>query len=434
MGDIILITIDSLRRDHTSCYGYNRETTPNIDALADDSALFENAFSHAGSTRHSFPSILTSTYAPMYGGSNSIDNRLLISELLDDIGYATAGFHSNPFLNYGYSDGFDRFVDPKDNPSKFSKLRQFVQRRLSHEGVPYRAIKYVYKNVEKAVGGEVGSAYVNAEDITDIAIDWIDDTDSEDRFLWVHYMDPHHPYVPPGDFQDYFLDTRISERESLRMRKKMLDNPAEVTQNELDKLKSLYDAETRYTDHHVGRLLDHLDSDGDISLVTVTSDHGEEFREHGRFSHGTWYEECISVPLIVNRKGQSGKQRADLTGLIDLPPTIAGAAEAEIPEEYLGSDLINREAQRDYLLGGWKGNNEEIMFCRTGDTKGVVRNGERLLFDVEQGSDKQVDTEFPSEIEEGLSIFSSYMDGPVSHQDEIDDSAQNRLKNLGYLE
>src|SRR6056297_1266624 len=122
--NLALVTVDSLRADHVGCYGYERETTPNIDDVASRSHVFTEAIAHACATRPSFPSLLTSTHGMLYGGFDHLsDEQVPLSVPLSERGYATGGFHSNPFLSaeFGYSRGFDAFNDSEDDPSAVSK-------------------------------------------------------------------------------------------------------------------------------------------------------------------------------------------------------------------------------------------------------------------------------------------------------------------------
>ncbi|ELZ19137.1 sulfatase [Haloterrigena salina JCM 13891] len=137
----------------------------------------------------------------MYGGYERIsEDRTLISEAFDDAGYRTAGFHSNLYLSadFGYDRGFDEFYDSKTDPSATARLRQFVKDQLDSDGILYQTLARAFETAEETAGINVGSAYVSADEITDRALEWAESVATDGpRFLWVHYMDVHHPYVPP---------------------------------------------------------------------------------------------------------------------------------------------------------------------------------------------------------------------------------------------
>jgi len=131
----------------------------------------------------------------------------------------------------------------------------------------------------------------------------IREQDNGDNFLWIHYMDVHHPYVPPPEHQLPFREEPISERRAIKLRRKLIEYPDTVTDAELSDLIDLYDAEIRYTDAQIDRLLSAINDNWDRSetLVAVTADHGEEFYDHGGVSHSaTFYDEVIHVPLVVD--------------------------------------------------------------------------------------------------------------------------------------
>jgi arylsulfatase A-like enzyme len=334
MSNIVLVTVDSLRADHLGAYGYDRDTSPVIDDMADGGLSFD-AYANSHWTRASFPSIITSTYPLEYGGFEYLsDSRVTVGEAMQAAGHRTAAFHSNLWLSrdYNYDRGFDHFYDSKSEPSLLSRLRTFVKLRLDEDGVVYRALQWLYDTTEEKAGVDVGQTYRDAETITDRAIEWLDGVDGEDDvFLWVHYMDVHHPYVPHERAADELgLDLDLSEREAVKLRRKMLEDPDDLTDGEFQQLVDLYDAEIRYTDRHVGRLRDAVGLD-DTAFV-VTGDHGEEFGDHGGFSHNpSFYDEVLHVPFVVDGAGrvdataETGFQSEELE-LLDTAPTVCDLA------------------------------------------------------------------------------------------------------------
>jgi arylsulfatase A-like enzyme len=197
----------------------------------------------------------------MYGGFEQIQSdRTLVSEPLSAAGYRTAGFHSNPYLSadFGYDKGWDQFFEGSETESLLARLRGYARDRLDDDGLIYKTLKKLYDGTERQTGIEVGSMYVTADDLTDQAIAWSNEvTDSDDsRFLWIHYMDVHHPYVPPTEHQLAFRDEPISDRRSIKLRRKMLEQPADVTDTELADIIDLYDAEIRFVDSEISRLVE----------------------------------------------------------------------------------------------------------------------------------------------------------------------------------
>lgn len=455
MSNVLLVTIDSLRADHVGHLGYDRNTTPNIDDLAASGTYCTNAFAHACSTRPSFPSILTSAYALMYGGYERVSSdQTLVSEVFEDAGYRTAGFHSNLYLSkdFGYDRGFGTFYDSKTDPSPTAKIRQKVKDWLDEDGLAYGTLARAFEIAERQAGANIGSAYVSAADVTDMAIDWISSRDGDDpSFLWVHYMDVHHPYVPPAEHQMAFRDEPIEEREAIKLRRKMIEEPDAITDDELAKLIDLYDAEIRYADAEIGRLVAAaVDTWGEDTATLVTSDHGEEFREHGGFSHhATFYDEVIHVPFVLNRTDEKEANRRcdELVGLLDVSPTLVDAAGLEVPTNWYGKSLLEMlDGQgwpRDEIIGDWKNTDTgEERFCvRSHDWKYIVTDEREYLYSL---------ADDPNETENVLSshpdVAASMQDVLAEHRREVEDTRldlgavemeegiKERLRDLGYQE
>ncbi len=265
-ANVILVTIDTVRADHLSCYGHPRRTSPHIDALAERGVLFESCVAQGPWTLPTMASIHTGLY-PAEHGANRSSNRLgseqdMLAEAFRDAGYTTLAVISNNFVNasYGFNQGFDEFD------------QRYVQ---DHEGTSSPAI-------------------------TDTAIELMETYGSDPFFLWVHYFDPHHDYIAQSEFPvpiEYAgpwpstLDVGYLNR--LR---------GDLNATDLDYLSWVYGSEIYLTDLHFGRLLSHVETLGlsDRTIVAVTSDHGEEFYERQEFGHGKkLYEELVHVPLVL---------------------------------------------------------------------------------------------------------------------------------------
>lgn len=450
MQNTVLVTIDSLRADHVGHLGYGRETSPNIDRLAESGASFTNAFAHACSTRPSFPSILTSSYATMYGGYERVsDDQTVVSEVFDGEGYETAGFHSNLYLSsdFGYDRGFDTFYDSKTDPSPTARLRQAVKERLDSDGLIYQTLARVFDVTERRVGANVGSAYVSADEITDLAVDWIDETDEESpKFLWVHYMDVHHPYVPPAEYQREFRDEPISERRAIKLRRKMIEEPDAVTDDELSDIIDLYDAEIRFCDDEIGRLVSRARDAWDDVNVMVTSDHGEAFGEHGKFSHhATFHDEVTHVPLVFD-DGEHEGEYDEFVGLLDVSPSLVDAAGLSVPENFHGysfDELLEGEWSREHIVGDWINTNTgEKRFAYRDDRWKYIRLGDdEKLYDIREdpGETTNVADDHPDVMSRCQSVIEDH-ERTVAETTtdvenvEMEEEVKERLRKLGYKE
>ncbi|WP_332899060.1 sulfatase-like hydrolase/transferase [Haladaptatus sp. CMSO5] len=451
MRNVLLVTIDSLRADHVGHLGYHRDTTPTIDSIANTSLTFSNAFAHACSTRPSFPTILTSVYPLMYGGFERISKeQTVLAEPFSDAEYETAGFHSNLYLSadFGYDAGFDTFFDSKSDPTRLAKIRQQVKRRLDSSSPIYQAIFKLYKLFESKAGTDLGATYVDATKTTDLAIDWIRQRSSEQpKFLWVHYMDVHHPYVPPAKHQRTFRDEPISEREAIQLRRKMLESPTEITETELAKLIDLYDAEIRYTDAEISRLVETVTSEWGETITAITADHGEEFLEHGGFSHtSTFHDEVVHVPFVLDVGVKAGVYE-ELVGLLDIAPTLLEYANIAIPDSYEGHSLQrlikDDEWNRVSILGDWanRDSGETVFSYRDTTWKYILTNDVAKLYDLNTDPDEQqnVAKTYPDiilELQQKINAHKKHLESTATDIEsvEMEESVKQRLRNLGYHE
>lgn len=449
MRDVVLVTVDSLRADHVGWHGYDRDTTPHLDSRVKEAHRFTNAFSHACSTRPSFPAILTSSHALMHGGCEFISkDRTLISEAFSDAGFSTAGFHSNLYLSedFGYNRGWDKFFDSKTNPSLLTKIRNTVKSKLHNESVTYELLQKIFDATERGTGVELGSAYVRADEITDRAIDWAKDT-SGPRFLWVHYMDVHHPYIPPERDQRRFRKEIIEDRQAVKLRRKMLEEPEKITEQERQNLIDLYDAEISFVDREVNRLLEELTNVWEEEpLHIITADHGEEFADHARFSHyATYFDEVLHVPFVVN-DGSEGEEWDSLIGLLDVSPTLCDLVGIDAPNIWCGRSIKEilpfSETPGDSIVGGQLGGEDERRyFYRDHDWKFIERDGQEYLFNLvkDPSETKNIadeNLEKVKEIREKLKRHKDTVEKTRTTMEsvEMDETVKKRLRDLGYQE
>ncbi len=299
--NFLLITIDTLRADHLSCYGYHRKTSPNIDKLADEGVLFERCSSNIPLTGPSHCTMLTSLYPHEHGSiRNGVpvnEDALSIATILQQSGYNTAAFVSSWTLKAdltGAFKGFSVYDDKVDS-------------------------QYSLINNERI-----------AENTTALVLDWMNKASGEPFFLWVHLFDPHDPYNAHEGFANL---PRNENADSSKGQVVHLNR----------KKQELYDQEIAYTDKHIGMILEKLESKGvtDNTYVILTADHGESFGEHSYTGHGRKvYEAGIHVPLVIRGNGiKEGGILGNRVQLLDIAPTVASLAGIEVPAEFGGIDL-----------------------------------------------------------------------------------------------
>jgi arylsulfatase A-like enzyme len=261
-------------------------------------------------------------------------------------------------------------------------------------------------------------------------------------------MDVHHPYVPPAEHQRRFRDEPVTDRDAVQLRRKMLESPEEITDQEFNTLIDLYDSEIAYVDAQVDRLIETLQTEWENDpVIAFTADHGEEFLDHGGFSHSaTFHDEVIHVPLLVGTGEEETGESDNLVGLMDLAPTLADKADVDRPGTYRGQPLSQVEDQwnRSEVIAEWADTDtdDRRFAVRTTNWKYIrEENGDEQLYDLTADPDEMNDlaTETPdvlSDLRETLEDHLATLD--ESREDlgdvEMDEEVRQRLRDLGYQE
>jgi arylsulfatase A-like enzyme len=291
---IVVIGLDTTRPDHFGLYGSQRDTSPQLDAIAANSVVFDNGWTPAPRTRPSFRSATTGRYPLNAIGATNI------GEVFQDNNFATAGIVANVHLQprFDFHHGFDlwRFSENQD-------------------------------------GNDAG-------DQIDRAMDWMRANKERDTYLFLHLMDPHVFYGAPGAFHSKFVpeDAEPLEKKLSRWAVTKKDKAGRLTDGNKAYLEGLYDGEISYMSHQLGRFFAELDDLGGNTLVIVHSDHGEEFWEHGGYEHNhTLYADTTKAFFVIRPGGGfKGGRRVDTpVTLADIAPTLydfAGFPEADWPD------------------------------------------------------------------------------------------------------
>jgi len=295
--NIILVVIDALRADHLGCYGYPLETTPNLDALAQAGVRFEECYTPVSWTKPSVASLMTSLYPGQHGavrGGDILPEEVVtLAELFREAGWNTAGFVTNPHLKsiFNYNQSFDFFNDSLTRDKIFE---------IAIREVPF------YPIIRTLSGKTFDLTDRDRADLLNRKVfSWLELNQEGDFFVYLHYMDPHAPYDPPGKYKGIFRA---------------------VPGDEASRAVSLYDGEIRFVDNAIGELIDRLRILGiyERTAIIVTSDHGEAFGEHGDFGHGhTIYQDQLHVPLIIKYPSSSSAMVVyEPVSTLDILPTL----------------------------------------------------------------------------------------------------------------
>lgn len=352
--NIIWLTLESTRADHTSLGGYERDTTPNLRRIStdDQGRTFKNCFSHGIWTLPSSASILTGTYPTHHGtgfGNSAIPQELATApELFGELGYHTACLSPNSHLSSGTA--LDRGFDDFAWIGK-STLLETV-------GLP-TVLKYVL-NIRRHGGGlttdtkKHGTGFL----LQDMAKRWLRSlADDQPFFFYAHYGDPHHPYYPPLPYLDRYADEfPVSPKEAGEIAvahhediHELTANGCGLTPDEWEALRGMYDAEIAYVDDLVGELYDFVKGlDIGETVFVVTADHGEFFGEQGLLGHTIAVDDAVThVPLVVHGFDDLLNHDGELVQHIDVMQTLLSSVGGDT-EQMQGIDLT--ESTRDYAI------------------------------------------------------------------------------------
>lgn len=373
--NVILISIDTLRADHLSCYDYPRPTSPAIDAFRKDSVLFRLCISHCSSTLASHASILTSLipvhHRAFFTRSQPLpENVTTMAELLKEKKYHTVSYNDGGQIapDFGLNQGFD--------------IYESMGNKYRHDNLHFKRI-------------------------VDHSISWMEENRKKDNgkfFLFLHTYETHHPYTPGKKYLEMFdngYNGTLPEHISVPLIKQI--NKGEVEINDADKqhIIDTYDAEIRSMDDSFKRLMTYLKENNlyDNTMIIFTSDHGEEFGEHGKWAihSNTLFNEQIHVPLIIKLPESrfAGTEVNYLTRSIDILPTVMHLL-GEKPQSYFegitlapliqGKEPKNevfaisqRDMQKNYVRAYWSVMNKKWKLYH------------RKLYDLENDPKEQID-------------------------------------------
>ncbi|WP_136717545.1 sulfatase [Halorientalis salina] len=488
-SNVLFVVMDTVRKDHLSAYGYEKPTTPNLAAFAEEATVYDHAVAPAPWTLPVHASMFTGEYPSEHGATQEnpyLEDATTLAESLSAGGYETACYSSNAWITpYTHlTDGFDDqdnffqimpgdvlsgpLADAWKAMNDNDRLRS-VANRLVQLG------NKVHERFASEGGGDTKTPAV-----VDSTMDFISDADGP-FFSFINLMDAHLPYHPPEEFQQEFAP-RIDTTKVCQNSKEYNCGARDISDGEWEDIKGLYDAEIKHIDDQLGRLFGWLKSRGvwDDTMVIVCADHGELHGEHDLYGHEFCiYDPLVNVPLMVKHPDLEAGARDDETTveLTDLYHTVldsagvsaaAGGTEVEptrslLREEYRqfeGGDYGFVEYHRPVVeLRQLEGKAAEagielekesrfysrMRAARRPDAK-YIRNqfipDEAYRIDADPGEETNVagsDDAAVVETEAVLSEFEEFVGGEwsdVDDEDVLDDmggEAKDRLRDLGYL-
>ncbi len=395
LANIVVVSIDTLRADHLGCYGYFRDTSPQLDALAAESILFERCLAPMATTLPSHVTLFTGT-SPIEHGilANFVhggrryrpsEGMITLAMYLKGLGYDTAAFVSALPLKrrMGLDPGFDVYSNPSE------------PQRRAHE--------------------------TNWNVMT-----WLQQPRDRPFLLWVHYFDPHSTFDPPAPYDESFrAGDGVEEYIAARRIGELEERPTGQASESVESI-NLYDGEIRYTDEQLGKLLQTLRAlpSWERTLVAVVGDHGEGLNQHGMPGHGQTWDEQLHVPFLIRAPGHTPRRVATTSAIADVVPTLLGLielpGEAAFVAQMSGIDVLAQDDAERYVVGQSSGRQEEFdlerTWCLTGQRWKLVRHASGALELYDRARDPHELSDVSADHPDVLSRLSFALDNELEGQ------------------
>jgi arylsulfatase A-like enzyme len=469
---VLLLVVDALRADHLGCYGYPRPTSPNIDALAAQGALFVSAYAHGSRTKESTACLLTSEHPAAVNLFRHADilpeGHTTLMQEMKELGYRTAVVSANALVSpgLGFGRGVDAFFCLGSIPEgERTLLISGIQTVCRHAP----GLSWLAGVVGRLVGllptrGNTRPLDKGSADSLNAALlSWLDEDPATDCFAYVHYMEPHVPYAPPPPYDQLFDPDYDGPRVTVHPYSPLLLLPfiegQPLPEEQRRNMVAQYDGSIACFDAALGRLLERLRSRGlmEDTLIIITADHGEEFYEHRGWGHGqSLFDELIRVPLIVTcpEHVEPGSVIDATARHVDVVPTVLEAVGVERsldapahegrslwPTITAGVDPgaelpvlaeVHRAGHhaRALKVGDWK-----VIQTTFGDRQAV------MLFDlsVDPSERDDLSDERPRLRDSMLARLRRMHEASLARKEEVrvqvfDEATRERLEALGYVE
>lgn len=459
--NVVLITMDTVRADHLSLYGYGRNTTPKLKEFSKETTLYTRAFASSDLTLSTHASIFTGLYARQHGAHHSknlhvrqplSDSLLTLAEILSGKGYLTMGVVANRgFLSYSFNlhQGF-HYYDVRVPVHFFHVSNNFyIMRAICDFLVPFSK----YSKTDYYV------INYNAKEINQKVFTLLDNV-KEDRIpflLFINYMDAHWPYVPPPPYDTLYpgKDATFNTDYYTLLVREVMKLGHKISENDQNHLISQYDGGITFMDFQIGKLIDRLKELGlyDNSIIIITSDHGEAFGERNLVNHGvSVYQDQVHIPLIIRYPNTNkGRIVNELVSSVNLLPTILDTLGYDISEDFERKSLLKSEpnssesvVSESYTAGQMLQLPKGFNFVERALFSGVYKfisstAGKRELYDLSKDPDEKknlysIDDAKSRELEEKMNQWLK-----TTTKDEYDvppklnKGALDRLRALGYM-
>ncbi len=468
--NIIFLLVDALRADHLSCYGYSKNTSPNIDQIAKEGILFSNAFANSSWTKPTTATIFSSLYLSSHNVNNVStglsEEATILFEPIKKYGYSTGIFSSNNFVAplYGFDQGVDYFYTFKPSITLRLSIGLIIRKIGTLNSYTYKVYN-IFRKLEQLILSR-HIVDITADGLNRCFLDWIDSLNGERFFAYIHYMEVHGPYTPPPPYDKmFFPSSKVSLlKPALKIRpvRSAFEHMPETMSFEEKRefLISQYDGEIRWLDASIGKLIEQLKKKNilDETLIIITADHGEEFFEHSNWGHSSrnLFDELIHIPLIMRypKKLPPGAKIDALIQQVDLMPTIFDFCDIPLSSCKMsqGHSIIPlfKENEKNYInkfviSESYKASENNLRrSIRNQKNKLILSNIdskiELLLFDLKNDPEEQINIvesdltnrtyllQNLKQFVENLPKYSKFTKSTV-----MDQETRQRLKALGYI-
>jgi arylsulfatase A-like enzyme len=399
--NVLFVVMDTVRKDHLTPYGYDRPTTPGLEAFAEEATVFDQAVAPAPWTLPVHASLFTGMYPSQHGADQEnpyLDGATTLAETLSAAGYDTACYSSNAWITpYTHlTDGFD----DQDNffevmPGEFlsgplAKAWQTLNDNEALRAVADKLVSLGNTAHEYLAGGEGADSKTPA--VINQTMEFIDDSDQ--FFTFINLMDAHLPYHPPKEFRDEFAPG-VDSTDVCQNSKEYNSGARDIDDDEWEDIRGLYDAEIAHIDSQLTRLFDHLKETGrwDDTMVVVCADHGELHGEHDLYGHEfCLYDPLVNVPLMVKHPKLEEDRREDQVELIDLYHTVLDSlgVEGGTPAS-AGDDVVALDQTRSLISGSYRQFKRANDPGQRGDGKYAFVEYSRPVVELKQLEEKAKD-------------------------------------------
>ncbi|MBT4466002.1 MAG: sulfatase, partial [Planctomycetes bacterium] len=378
--NVVLVSIDSVRRDHLGIYGHRPRyapevaISPNIDSLAQEGVVFDDAFTTTSWTLPAHMALMTGRSDLAHGVLTDrfhLDpqHRTLAQEF-SAAGYSTAGYYSGPYLSdkYGFNTGFDSYESGMISNDDFIEMVIDDNAKRKAQGREPMDKQMIAQLRDRMSHWDITSPKIN-----ELAESFIDQSNDDPFFLFVHYFDAHYDHLPQsinsqlaklfdpsysGDFDgsNWYFDSRVMDLSPPYAR--------HISERDLNHVIANYDAEINWVDHHIGKIIEKLKEKGvwDNTIIMIVADHGDEFFEHNSIGHrSTLFAEQVRIPMVLRAPNMpaAGSRISNISRIYDVAPTLLDlatnkslpGAEGESLSADINGDTIDRSAFQNIFSG-----------------------------------------------------------------------------------